>query len=162
MADILDDVMSKPRANLEQNVELALKQIMDMAMLTTNANQLQNLLGDLSLYLLIAQHQQSEINVSPSNNEQLFNSTLSPLHLSYLSSEHQDEIEQQAGYVSTHELWGQLEGIKATLSQGNLESAIAQLGGIIKQEELTMLPHINDMLLKELEDWIELQVGLEG
>ncbi|MEZ8285834.1 hypothetical protein BCU17_21000 [Vibrio splendidus] len=161
MADILDEVMSQPSTNFDQNFQSAIESIIEKAMKTTNANQLQYLLGDLSLYLQIAQHQQSEVNVSPNSQHQLFNSTLSPLHLSYLSDEHQDELEQQVGYVSSHALWAQLANIKIALSQGDLESAIGQLGLIIKQEELTMLPHINHLLLKELEDWIELQIALE-
>ena len=161
MADILDEVMSQPSTNFDQNFQSAIEGIIEKAMKTTNANQLQYLLGDLSLYLQIAQHQQSEVNVSPNSQHQLFNSTLSPLHLSYLSDEHQDELEQQVGYVSSHALWAQLANIKTGLSQGDLESAIGQLGLIIKQEELTMLPHINHLLLKELEDWIELQIALE-
>ena len=161
MADILDDVMSQPSTNFDQNFQSAIESIIEKAMKTTNANQLQYLLGDLSLYLQIAQHQQSEINVSPNSKHQLFNSTLSPLHLSYLSDEHQDELEQQVGYVSSHAFWAQLANIKIALSQGDLESAIGQLGLIIKQEEFTMLPHLNHLLLKELEDWIELQIALE-
>ncbi|MFA0545020.1 hypothetical protein [Vibrio splendidus] len=161
MADILDDVMSQPSAHFERNFQSAIESIIEEAMKTTNANQLQYLLGDLSLYLQIAQHQQSEFNVSPNSKYQLFNSTLSTPHLNYLSNEYQDEMEQQVAYVASHALWSQLADIKIALNEGSLESAIDQLGRIIKQEELTLLPHITHFLLVELEDWIELQIALE-
>ena len=161
MADILDDVMSQPSAHFERNFQSAIESIIEKTMKTTNANQLQYLLGDLSLYLQIAQHQQSEVNVSPNSKHQLFNSTLSTPHLNYLSNEYQDEMEQQVAYVASHALWSQLADIKIALNEGNLESAIDQLGQIIKQEELTLLPHITHFLLVELEDWIELQIALE-
>ncbi|WP_061018227.1 hypothetical protein [Vibrio splendidus] len=161
MADILDDVMSQPSAHFERNFQSAIESIIEEAMKTTNTNQLQYLLGDLSLYLQIAQHQQSEFNVSLNSKHQLFNSTLSTPHLNYLSNEYQDETEQQLAYVVSHALWSQLADIKIALNEGNLESAIDQLGRVIKQEELTMLPHITHFLLVELEDWIELQIALE-
>ncbi|MFS1490384.1 hypothetical protein BCT96_009490 [Vibrio splendidus] len=61
MANILDEVMSQPSTNFDQNFQSAIESIIEKAMKTTNANQLQYLLGDLSLYLQIAQHQQSEV-----------------------------------------------------------------------------------------------------
>ncbi len=54
MADILDEVMSQPSTNFDQNFQSAIEGIIEKAMKTTNANQLQYLLGDLSLYLQIA------------------------------------------------------------------------------------------------------------
>lgn len=163
MADILDDVLAKPAAHVERNMQQAIDKISEMAMQTTSANELQYLLGDLSLYLQIAQHQQSEANTSlgSTHQHQLFNSTLSPLHLSYLSQEHEDAISFQVGGISTHPLWSYLADIKSTLSQGDIEMAVTQLGAIVKEDDFTMLPHINHMLLTELEDWIEIQLALE-
>lgn len=163
MADILDDVLAKPAAHVERNMQQAIDKISEMAMQTTSANELQYLLGDLSLYLQIAQHQQSEANTSlgSTHQHQLFNSTLSPLHLSYLSQEHEDAISFQVGGISTHPLWSYLADIKSTLSQGDIETAVTQLGAIVKEDDFTMLPHINHMLLTELEDWIEIQLALE-
>ena len=161
MADILDNVMSQPGAHFERNFQSAIDSITEKAMKATNANQLQYLLGDLSLYLQIAQHQQSESNISTNSKHQLFNSTLSPLHLSYLSQDHQDTIAFQIGEISTHQLWSQLADIKSTLSQGDIQTAVTQLGVIVKEDDFTMLPHINHLLLRELEDWIEIQLALE-
>ncbi|MEZ9422388.1 hypothetical protein AB4186_02895 [Vibrio lentus] len=161
MADILDNVMSQPSAHFERNFQSAIDSITEKAMKATNANQLQYLLGDLSLYLQIAQHQQSESNISTNSKHQLFNSTLSPLHLSYLSQDHQDTIAFQIGEISTHQLWSQLADIKSTLSQGDIQTAVTQLGVIVKEDDFTMLPHINHLLLRELEDWIEIQLALE-
>ncbi|WP_373943658.1 hypothetical protein L0991_06635 [Vibrio chagasii] len=163
MADILDDVLAKPAANVERNMQQAIDKLSEMAMQTTSANELQYLLGDLSLYLQIAQHQQSEANTSLGNTHQhqLFNSTLSPLHLSYLSQEHEDTISFQVGGISTHPLWSHLADIKSTLSQGDIQTAVTQLGAIVKEDDFTMLPHINHMLLRDLEDWIEIQLALE-
>ncbi|MCG9694433.1 hypothetical protein L1D55_22320 [Vibrio sp. Isolate22] len=163
MADILDDVLAKPAAHVERNMQQAIDKISEMAMQTTSANELQYLLGDLSLYLQIAQHQQSEANTSlgSTHQHQLFNSTLSPLHLSYLSQEHQGAITFQVGGISTHPLWSHLADIKSTLSQGDIQTAVTQLGAIVKGDDFTMLPHINHMLLRELEDWIEIQLALE-
>ncbi|PMG68872.1 hypothetical protein [Vibrio lentus] len=161
MADILDNVMSQPSAHFERNFQSAIDSITEKAMKATNANQLQYLLGDLSLYLQIAQHQQSESNISTNSKHQLFNSTLSPLHLSYLSQDHQDTIAFQIEEISTHQLWSQLADIKSTLSQGDIQTAVTQLGVIVKEDDFTMLPHINHLLLRELEDWIEIQLALE-
>ncbi|CAK1852578.1 conserved exported hypothetical protein [Vibrio crassostreae] len=161
MADILDNVMSQPSAHFERNFQSAIDSITEKAMKATSANQLQYLLGDLSLYLQIAQHQQSESNISTNSKHQLFNSTLSPLHLSYLSQDHQDTIAFQIGEISTHQLWSQLADIKSTLSQGDIQTAVTQLGVIVKEDDFTMLPHINHLLLRELEDWIEIQLALE-
>lgn len=163
MADILDDVLAKPAAHVERNMQQAIDKISEMAMQTTSANELQYLLGDLSLYLQIAQHQQSEANTSlgSTHQHQLFNSTLSPLHLSYLSQEHEEAISFQVGGISTHPLWSHLADIKSTLSQGDIQTAVIQLGAIVKEDDFTMLPHINHMLLRELEDWIEIQLALE-
>ncbi len=161
MADILDNVMSQPGAHFERNFQSAIDNITEKAMKTTNANQLQYLLGDLSLYLQIAQHQQSESNISTNSKHQLFNSTLSPLHLSYLSQDHQDTIAFQIGEISTHQLWSDLVDIKSALSQGDIQTAVTQLGVIVKEDDFTMLPHINHLLLRELEDWIEIQLALE-
>ncbi|MFM2610123.1 hypothetical protein AAFX30_21345 [Vibrio chagasii] len=163
MADILDDVLAKPAAHVERNMQQAIAKISEMAMQTTSANELQYLLGDLSLYLQIAQHQQSEANTSlgSTHQHQLFNSTLSPLHLSYLSQEHEEAISFQVGGISTHPLWSHLADIKSTLSQGDIQTAVIQLGAIVKEDDFTMLPHINHMLLRELEDWIEIQLALE-
>ncbi|MFL7032992.1 hypothetical protein BCS71_06300 [Vibrio lentus] len=161
MADILDNVMSQPSAHFERNFQSAIDSITEKAMKATNANQLQYLLGDLSLYLQIAQHQQSESNISTNSKHQLFNSTLSPLHLSYLSQDHQDTIAFQIGEISTHQIWSQLADIKSTLSQGDIQTAVTQLGVIVKEDDFTMLPHINHLLLRELEDWIEIQLALE-
>ncbi|MFZ3408392.1 hypothetical protein [Vibrio chagasii] len=163
MADILDDVLAKPAAHVERNMQQAIDKISEMAMQTTSANELQYLLGDLSLYLQIAQHQQSEANTSlgSTHQHQLFNSTLSPLHLSYLSQDHQDTIAFQIGEISTHQLWSDLVAIKSALSQGDIQTAVIQLGAIVKEDDFTMLPHINHMLLRELEDWIEIQLALE-
>ncbi|WP_434567111.1 hypothetical protein QFW85_10205 [Vibrio chagasii] len=163
MADILDDVLAKPAAHVERNMQQAIDKISEMAMQTTSANELQYLLGDLSLYLQIAQHQQTEANTSlgSTHQHQLFNSTLSPLHLSYLSQEHEDAISFQVGGVSTSPLWSHLADIKSTLSQGDIQTAVIQLGAIVKEDDFTMLPHINHMLLRELEDWIEIQLALE-
>lgn len=161
MADILDNVMSQPGAHFERNFQNAIDSITEKAMKATSANQLQYLLGDLSLYLQIAQHQQSESNISTNSKHQLFNSTLSPLHLSYLSQDHQDTIAFQIGEISTHQLWSDLVDIKSALSQGDIQTAVTQLGAIVKEDDFTMLPHINHMLLRELEDWIEIQLALE-
>ncbi|WP_394141376.1 hypothetical protein [Vibrio chagasii] len=163
MADILDDAMSQPSAHFERNFQSAIDSITEKAMKATSANQLQYLLGDLSLYLQIAQHQQSEANTSlgSTHQHQLFNSTLSPLHLSYLSQEHEDAISFQVGGISTHPLWSHLADIKSTLSQGDIQTAVTQLGAIVKEDDFTMLPHINHMLVRELEDWIEIQLALE-
>ena len=163
MADILDEVLAKPAAHVERNMQQAIDKISEMAMQTTSANELQYLLGDLSLYLQIAQHQQSEANTSlgSTHQHQLFNSTLSPLHLSYLSQDHQTTIAFQVGGISTHPLWSHLADIKSPLSQGDIQTAVTQLGAIVKEDYLTMLPHISHMLLIELEDWIEIQLALE-
>ncbi|MEC7939878.1 MAG: hypothetical protein VX212_04860 [Pseudomonadota bacterium] len=163
MADILDEVLAKPAAHVERNMQQAIDKISEMAMQTTSANELQYLLGDLSLYLQIAQHQQSEANTSlgSTHQHQLFNSTLSPLHLSYLSQDHQTTIAFQVGGISTHPLWSHLADIKSPLSQGDIQTAVTQLGAIVKEDDLTMLPHISHMLLIELEDWIEIQLALE-
>jgi hypothetical protein len=161
MADILDNVMSQPGAHFERNFQNAIDSITEKAMKATSANQLQYLLGDLSLYLQIAQHQQSESNISTNSKHQLFNSTLSPLHLSYLSQDHQDTIAFQIGEISTHQLWSDLVDIKSALSQGDIQTAVTQLGTIVKEDDFTILPHINHMLLRELEDWIEIQLALE-
>tara|TARA_B100001059_G_scaffold217372_1_gene236558 strand:+ start:1031 stop:3316 length:2286 start_codon:yes stop_codon:yes gene_type:complete len=163
MADILDDVISQPSAHFERNFQSAIDSITEKAMKATSANQLQYLLGDLSLYLQIAQHQQSEANSSldSAHQHQLFNSTLSTLHLSYLSQVHHDAIAFQVGGISNHELWSHLTEIKVTLSRGDIQTAVTQLGAIVKNNDFTMLPHINHMLLRELEDWIEIQLALE-
>ena len=163
MADILDEVLAEPAAHVERNMQQAIDKISEMAMQTTSANELQYLLGDLSLYLQIAQHQQSEANTSlgSTHQHQLFNSTLSPLHLSYLSQDHQTTIAFQVGGISTHPLWSHLADIKNPLSQGDIQTAVTLLGAIVKEDDLTMLPHINHMLLIELEDWIEIQLALE-
>jgi hypothetical protein len=164
MADIFDESMTKPASELDDSIEQAIALIMEKVAHTNTANELQYLLGDLSLYVQIAQHQQSEVNTGTlnGNNHQLFASTLSRLHTSYLLESHQQEIEQQIGYVKNHSLWIELLGISATLGRGDLDMAINQLGQMIRHDELTMLPYIDELLLQELEQWIELQIVLEG
>ncbi len=64
--------------------------------------------------------------------------------------------------LEQHALWQGLSNVGQKMSQGELDSAITQLGGVIRDNNLTMLPQIHEVLIQELEELIELQIKIEG
>ncbi|MBS0044796.1 hypothetical protein KFE26_21245 [Shewanella sp. M16] len=165
MADTFELVIETSTASTMQvNLELAVDQIMQKVEEVNTANELHYLLGDLALFAQIAQHQQSEVNVLPAsgNSPQLFNSTLSIMHRYYLNPTHRQSLIQQIAVLEQHTMWRDLSVVGSALSQGNLDSAIAQLGYVIKANDMAMLPHIKEALIQELEELIELYIMIEG
>lgn len=55
-----------------------------------------------------------------------------------------------------------LSNVGSQLSQGELDLAITQLGDVIRNNDMTMLPQIHEVLIQELEELIELQIKIEG
>lgn len=166
MADIFDQILHQANSEYPITEQDAVEYIMQLVSETQNANELHYLLGDLAVFAQIAQHQQSESNIgllanSQEQSYQLFVTRLSPLHESYLLAHHTAALEQQHSNVINDPLWQTLAAIKPTLQQGNLADAIQQLGAIVQQDKFPLLPHINEWLLNELEQWIDLQITLE-
>ncbi|WP_061034860.1 MULTISPECIES: hypothetical protein [Vibrio] len=165
MANTFDQVVASSNANtLLRNLDSAVGEIIEKVHEVNTANDLHYLLGDLALYAQIAQHQQSEVHVLTSgvNSAQLFNSSLSVVHRQYLNEAHQRVLFQQVKASDQHPLWQALSNVGNKLSEGELELAITQLGDVIRNNEMTMLPQINEVLLQELEELIELQIKIEG
>jgi hypothetical protein len=163
MADIFDGILTIPGPTPQSAIENAVEKILQLANKAENANDLHHILGDLTLYAQIAQHQQSEVNTGTlsSTTDQLFATRLSPLHESYMLDIHTAIIDSQASDALTDTLWADLQTIKTTLQQGNLSLAINQLGAVVREDKFPLMPFINEFLLTELEQWIDLQITLE-
>lgn len=163
MADIFDGILAIPGPTPQSAIENAVEKILQLANQAENANELHHILGDLTLYAQIAQHQQSEVNTGTlsSTTDQLFATRLSPLHESYMLDIHTAIIDSQASDALTDTLWANLQTIKDTLKQGNLSLAINQLGAVVREDKFPLMPFINEFLLTELEQWIDLQITLE-
>ena len=163
MAEIFDGILATPGPTPQSAIENAVETILQLANQAENANELHHILGDLTLYAQIAQHQQSEVNTGTlsSTTDQLFATRLSPLHESYMLDIHTTRIDSQANDALTDTLWTDLQTIKATLQKGNLPLAINQLGSVVREDKFPLMPFINEFLLTELEQWIDLQITLE-
>lgn len=165
MADTFEQTIDTSSVDsMQASLGKAIDQIMQKVRQANTANELHYLLGDLTLYAQIAQHQQSEVNIrlSSEGSTQLFNSSLSSVHKQYLNEAHQQDLSQQVAASGHHAIWDELSTVGRELSQGNLSSAIAKLGSAIRVNDMTMLPQINEILVQELEDLIELQIKIEG
>jgi hypothetical protein len=134
MADIFDSILTASGPTQQSAIENAVEKILQLASQAENANELHHILGDLTLYAQIAQHQQSEVNSGTlsSTTDQLFATRLSPLHESYMLDIHTTIIDSQATDALTDILWTDLQTIKTTLQQGNLPLAISQLGSVVQ------------------------------
>lgn len=165
MANTFDKIIARSDVNtLQRNLDSAVAETMEKVHEINTANELHYLLGDLALYAQIAQHQQSEVHVlaTDANATQLFNSSLSAVNRQYLSEAHLHTLSQQVMASEQHALWQMLSNVGRKLSQGDLDLAIAQLGDVIRINDMTMLPQIHEVLIQELEDLIELQIKVEG
>ncbi|EDP60216.1 hypothetical protein [Vibrio sp. AND4] len=165
MAETFGKVVENSDPNtLKTNLALAVVEIIKKVQGVTTANELHYLLGDLALYAQIGQHQQSEVHVltDAGNSTQLFNSSLSAVHRQYLNEEHQHTLSQQVMKSKQHDLWQILSRVGSQLSQGELDLAISHLGDAIRNNDMTMLPQIHEVLIQELEELIELQIKIEG
>ncbi|HDM8227576.1 TPA: hypothetical protein P0E37_002034 [Vibrio campbellii] len=165
MAKTFDKVVVGPDENaVLRSLNSAVTDIMQKVSEANTANELHYLLGDLALYAQIAQHQQSETHVltTAGNAPQLFNSSLSAVNRQYLNEAHLYALSQQVMASEQHALWQMLSNVGSQLSQGELDLAITQLGDVIRNNDMTMLPQIHEVLIQELEELIELQIKIEG
>ena len=165
MAKTFDNVIvSSDKNTLQRSLNRAVSEIMEKVTEVKTANELHYLLGDLALYAQIAQHQQSEVHVltTESYAPQLFNSSLSVVNRQYLNEAHLNTISQQVMMSDQHALWQMLSHVGSQLSQGKLDLAITQLGDVIRNNDMTMLPYIHEILVQELEELIELQIKIES
>ncbi|GAD32591.1 conserved hypothetical protein [Photobacterium leiognathi lrivu.4.1] len=165
MAKTFDNVIvSSDKNTLQRSLNSAVSEIMEKVTEVKTANELHYLLGDLALYAQIAQHQQSEVHVLTTDSyaPQLFNSSLSVVNRQYLNEAHLNTISQQVMMSDLHALWQMLSHVGSQLSQGKLDLAITQLGDVIRNNDMTMLPYIHEILVQELEEIIELQIKIES
>lgn len=174
MADIFDTIIATSSVKLPRPVEIngmiddAVEQVLVATSQVSSANELQSLLGDLTLYVEIAQHQRSE--PAPANltihgiqsQQQLFNTALSPFYYGYLNPENQALKNAALETTTAHPVWGDLEAIIPVLRSGDINTAIAMLGTSISRLNPSTASFIHATLLLELEQWVEINLALEA
>ncbi|PNQ60216.1 hypothetical protein C1141_12060, partial [Vibrio agarivorans] len=164
LVDLFDKIIDPEISGTKQaKRRIVIEYILEKASEASTVSDLHYLLGDLAIYAQIAQHQQSEINNHSGYVDEayLFNSSLSATNLNYLNENHSQAFDQQTLQLYQHPIWRVISHIAKAFEQGNLELAINLLGYMVKNNDLSMFPYIDEILMYELEEWIELQLTLE-
>ncbi|AUI85912.1 hypothetical protein BS333_05700 [Vibrio azureus] len=156
-------INTKYKGTEEEKREIVINFILKKVQQVNTVSHLHDLLGDLAVYAQIAQHQQSEVNNHSGHVDDsfLFNSSLSLSHVAYLNENHAQFLEQQTQQLAQHSIWDNITNISTAFEGEDLDSAIDLLGYMVKNNDMNMLPHIDEILMHELEEWIELQLTLE-